>query len=457
MMKKIITTAALLALAATMPEIALGTAAAQSVRNSSTPPPPPPEEGQRRGRRDREATPAPGANPAVSREFGVAYTPLNAATTAQDWPTANTALVALKAVAVSPYERYLASQMEFRIASATSDAARQMTAVDGMIDSNGAPAADATRILVAGGQLAYNAEQYAKAAERIQRALAAGATTEGLPLLRLDALLRSNQLDPAIAYLNELVAAGTATDQMYGIAARGLQEAGRDAELTALLIRRTGLYPTHMNIRATILSYLQNAPEDRGQTIDLMRLMYRSGAMNDRRYYVEYASNLVEDGLPAEALAVVAAGRAANLIPANDATFREIEAGQRDKLTDDRASLPGTERRAAAAADGRLARLAGDAYLGYENYVKAEEMYALALTKSPGESDLINTRIGITRFAAGNFAGANQAFALVTGARAPIARMWEGLVRERLNAASAPTPPAPTPPAPAAPTPPAGG
>ncbi|MEQ1687262.1 MAG: hypothetical protein ABL874_01675 [Sphingopyxis sp.] len=454
MTKKIVTIAALLAVAATMPEITFGTAAAQSVRNSSTPPPAPEEE-QRRGRRSREATPAPGANPAVSREFGAAYAPLNTAVTAQDWPTANTALAALKAVAVSPYELYLASQMEFRIASATSDTARQSLAVDGMIDSNGAPATDSTRILVAGGQLAYNAEQYAKAAERIQRALAAGATTEGLPLLRLDALLRANQLDAALGYFGELVAAGSASDQMYGITARGLQEAGRDAELTALLIRRTGVYPTHMNIRATILSYLQNAPEDRGQTIDLMRLMYRSGAMNDRRYYVEYVSNLVEDGLPAEALAVAAAGRAANIIPAGDTTFREIETGQRDKLTDDRASLPGTERRAAAAADGRLARLAGDAYLGYENYAKAEEMYALALSKSPGDSDLINTRIGITRFTAGNFAGASQAFALVTGARAPIARMWEGLVRERLNAASAPTPPAPAP-APAAPTPPAG-
>ena len=457
-MKKIpLFAASALALSTSMLTMVAAPSIAQSVRNSSEAPPS--DQPRERGRRNREAAPAPTGNPAVSRAFGTAYAPLNTATTARDWPTAETALTALKAVAVSPYELYLTSQMEFRIASGMENRPRQLTAVVGMIESNGAPAADATRILVAGGQLAYNAEQYASAAAYIERAIAAGAstTTEGLPLLRLDSLLRSNQLDAAVAYFGGLDAAGAADDRMYGITARGLQEAGRESELTALLIRRVGLFPTHLNIRASILSYLQNAPEDRGQTIDLMRLMYRSGAMNDRRYYLEYISNLVEDGLPAESIAIIAAGRSANLIPAGDTTFREIESGQRDKLTDDRASLPTTERRAAAAADGRLARLAGDAYLGYENYTKAEEMYQLALTKSPSDSDLINTRIGITRFTAGNYAGAGQAFALVTGARGSIARMWEGLVRGRIAEAAAAAAPPATPAVPATPTPPAGG
>ena len=456
-MKKIpLFAASALALSISMLTMVAAPSIAQGVRNSSEAPPS--DEPRERGRRNREATPAPTANPAVSRAFGAAYAPLNTATTARDWPTSETALTALKAAAVSPYELYLTSQMEFRIASGMENRPRQLTAVVGMIESNGAPATDATRILVAGGQLAYNAEQYASAAAYIERAIAAGAatTTEGLPLLRLDSLLRSNQLDAAVAYFGGLDAASAADDRMYGITARGLQEAGRESELTALLIRRVGLFPTHLNIRASILSYLQNAPEDRGQTIDLMRLMYRSGAMNDRRYYLEYISNLVEDGLPAESIAIIAAGRSANLIPAGDATFREIESGQRDKLTDDRASLPTTERRAAAAADGRLARLAGDAYLGYENYTKAEEMYQLALTKSPSDSDLINTRIGITRFTAGNYAGAGQAFALVTGARGSIARMWEGLVRGRIAEAAAAAAPPATPVAPATPTPPAG-
>ncbi|MEQ1510240.1 MAG: hypothetical protein ABL909_07570 [Sphingopyxis sp.] len=423
---------------------------AQGVRNSSEAPPS--EEGQRRGRRNRDATPAPTANPAVSRAFGAAYPPLNTAVTAQDWPTAETALTALKAAAVAPYELYLASQMEFRIASGMHDNARQMLALDAMIASNGAPALDATRILVAGGQLAYNAEQYAKAADLLQRALAAGSTTEDLPMLRLDSLLRSNQVDPALAYFNEMATAGTATDRMYGIVARSLQQANRNQELSALLIRRVSLFPTHLNFRSSVQSYLLTVPNDRGQSIDLMRLLYRAGAINNRSFYLEYVGNLVEEGLPAEAMAMIAAGRAANLIPAGDTSFREIETSQRDKLTDDRASLPGTERRAATAADGRLARLAGDAYLGYENYVKAEEMYQLALTKSPADSDLINTRLGITRFSAGNFSGAQQAFALVTGARAPVARIWEGLVRERLNPAPALAAPAAAPVAPVPPT-----
>lgn len=397
---------------------------------------------QERRRRGSDSAPAQPANPPVSREFATAYSPLNTAITARDWAAADTALTALKAVAVSPYERYLASQSEFRIASGTTNVPRQLTSVDGMIDSGGAPTADLARLLTAGGQLAYNAEQYAKAAQRVEAAQAAGSTVDNLPLLRVDSLIRSNQLDAALAYAGSLMDAGTATDQIYGIAGRALQEAGRDQDLLALLLRRVNAYPTHTNIRGTVLVYLQNTPEDRGQTIDLMRLIHSSGAMNDRRYYLEYVGNLVEDGLPAEAMAMIAQGRAAGIIPAGDTSFAEIEAGQRDKLADDRASLPGTERRAAAAADGRLARLAGDAYLGYANYAKAEEMYRLALSKSPADGDLINTRLGITRFGAGNYAGAMESFALVTGARGTIARMWEAVTRERLAAASAPTAPA---------------
>ena len=412
---------------------------------------------RRRDRRDREAAAVTPATPQVSPAFGATYAPVNTAITVMDWPTADAALAIMRAAAVSPYELYLTSQTEFRIAAATGNVERQLIAVDGMIDSNGTPATDNARVLVAGGQLAYNARQYAKAAQRIEAAQAAGATTAGLDLLRLDALIRSDQIDAGVAYGNQLITAasgqgGVASDDIFGLVARALQDADRNAELAAVLTRRTAAYPTEGNFRSTVLAILQSTPEDRGRTIDLMRLMHAAGAMNDRRYYLEYVGNLVEEGLPNESVTVIQHGRASGTVEAGDATFNEIEATQRDKLADDRASLPGTERRAAAAADSRLARLVGDAYLGYSNYPKAEEMYQLALTKAGVDTDLIHTRIGIARLGAGNFAGALESFALVQNEpRASIARLWEALVRRQMPAPAAAAPA--NPPVPAAPAP----
>lgn len=399
-------------------------------------------------RRSREGQPQQAATPQVSRPFAQAYQAVNAAIQASDWATADTALAALKAAATSDYEKFVAAQTDFRIAAGQGNAARQATAVTAMIDSNGVPADDQQRIYIAGAQMAYNAQDFANAAARAKRAIELGATNEVLPNLMLDAYLRANQVDQALAAGNEIIARATAAghpapEAVYSVMARGLQEANRTPELMDVLLKRAAAYPNQLNMRSAALVYLQNSPEDRSRTIDAMRLIAAAGAMNDRRYYVEYAQDLAEDALPNEVLTVIAAGRAANLIPAGDPTFRELEATARGNVAEDRASLPGGETRAKAAAEARLATRIGDAYLAYENFAKAEELYTAALSKTGADRDLLNTRLGIARYRAGNFAGALTAFGQVTtGPRAPIARLWEAQTRARSAPAAAPAAPA---------------
>lgn len=411
-------------------------------------------EAQRRPRGE----PAAAATPQVSRPFAAAFTPVNTAITASDWATADAGLPALKAASTTPYEIYVAAQTEFRIASGMRNVPRQLASVDAMIDSTGAPAADLPRLYVAGAQLAYNQEQFAKAASRLEQAIALGNASEEVALLRLDSLLRAGQIEPAIAYGNSVIAghraAGTVVpENLYSLLARGLQEVDREADLASLLVDRAVAYPSEFNFRTAALIYLGVVPDNRGVSIDTLRLMLAAGAANDRRYFVEHVQNLADEGLPYEAVQVITAGRAASLIPATDATFNEIANTQGDKLAEDRTSLPGLERRALAAPDARLATIAADANIGYNNNARAEELYTAALTKTGADADLINTRIGIARFNAGNFTGAIEAFERVQGAvRGPVARLWMALARSR----SAPVAPA-VPAAPAAPaTPPAG-
>lgn len=409
---------------------------------------------QRRNR-NQEAAPAAPATPTVSRPFSVAYQPLQTAMAASDWAAADTALTALKAVAVSEYEKFVAAQSEFRIAVGLQDTARQSVAVTAMIDSNGAPAADAARIYVAGGQQAYNAQNYTVAAQRVKRAIELGSTTEGLPTLLVDSYFRAGQIDQGLAEARgQITAAQTAgrkaPEQVYSLMARELQTADRNPELLEVLIERTDAYPTPANFRTASLIYLQNAPEDRGLSIDVLRLMSAADAMTERRFYVEYVSSLAEDALPNEALEAIAAGRAANLIPAGDTTFGEIETTARANLSEDRASLTGGERRAAASPEARLSTRIADAYLSYGNFAKAEELYIAALGKTGADTGQINTRLGITRYRAGNMAGALEAFGQVEGTRAQTARLWSALIRSKTASAAPAAAPAATPtPAPA--------
>lgn len=407
---------------------------------------------QRRNR-DQAQQPAEADRPQVSRAFATAYGPVNTAITANDFATADAGLPALRAAATTPYELFVYAQTEFRIATAQNNAARQLTALDAMVDSNGAPAADAPRVVVAAGQMAYNARDYAKAAQRFERAIALGSTADNLHILHLDSLLRSNQLDQGLAAARQQIAAAQAAgrpagEQVYSLTARALQEANRTPELLEMLGLRARAYPTAANMRSLGIIFLQNQPDNRGTTLDVMRTLTEANALDDRRYFVEYAAAAVEEGLPNEAIAVVNAARTSGRAPANDTTFNEILQSQNAKLAEDRSSLPGSARRAREVPEARLATLTGDAFMSYGQYPQALEMYALALTKNNADANLLNTRIGMARFRSGDIAGARQAFEAVQGPRATIAAMWLGLIDQRAAAAPA---------APAAPTaPPAG-
>lgn len=411
---------------------------------------------QNRRNRDRDQAPAAPATPQVSRAFGAAYGPIQTAMGASDWATADAALPAARAAAATEYERYLVARADFAIGAGQANPARQLAAANAMIESNGIPAAEQARVYLAAGQLAYNSEQYAMAAERVQRAIELGSTTPNLSTLVIDAHFRAGQLDQGLAVFRSVVAAATAAGQkapenIYSLAARELQEADRTAELMTVLVERANAYPTEANLRSSALIYLQSLPPaatrpeevyQRGLSIDALRLMRAANAMNDRRFYVELVSNLAEDALPNEVLAVIAEGEAANLVPATgDAFFAERKQTARDNLAEDRASLAGGERRAIADPSARLSTRVADAYYAYENWAKAEELYTAALGKAEADTGLINLRIGQTRYRAGNFAGALEAFAQVTeGDRATLARLWEAHTRSKLPAEASTAP-----------------
>jgi hypothetical protein len=69
-------------------------------------------------------------------------------------------------------------------------------------------------------------------------------------------------------------------------------------------------------------------------------------------------------------------------------------------------------------------------------------MYQLAVTKGGADSDLARIRLGIAQVKQGQLDAAKAAFGQVTGARAPVARMWLAYVGTKTASPTPPTPPA---------------
>jgi len=108
----------------------------------------------------------------------------------------------------------------------------------------------------------------------------------------------------------------------------------------------------------------------------------------------------------------------------NDMFVTDAIAQAKGRIPADKASLPGLERDAMKAADGKTAQATADAYLSYDNPAKAEEFYKLALSKGNVDKDRATMRLGIAQVDQDKFEDAKASFAAVGGIRAPLAKLW---------------------------------
>jgi hypothetical protein len=165
------------------------------------------------------------------------------------------------------------------------------------------------------------------------------------------------------------------------------------------------------------------------ESLDLGRLFVRCGALdNDKQYvsreYLEYVESAAPRRLPGESLKVLQLGISKGVLNAADISVSDAMTQAKGRITADKASLPGLERDAKTAADGKTALAAADAFLSYDDPVKAEELYKLALTKGNVDKDRALTRLGIAQTDQNKIDDAKATFAQVGGVRAPLAKLW---------------------------------
>lgn len=175
-------------------------------------------------------------------------------------------------------------------------------------------------------------------------------------------------------------------------------------------------YPNPTNWRDALVIFRDSNKFDDQGNLDILRLMRANNALAGERDYVEYAETAALRGYPGESSEVLKEGVAKGTLDAKKPMVKELQAAVNPKVASDKGSLPGLEKEANKAPNGRSALATADAYLGYGNYQKAAELYRLALKKGGVDANVVNTRLGLSLGKTGDKAGAEAALKAVTGA-----------------------------------------
>lgn len=382
----------------------------------------------------------------LSPEFVKAAKPAQDAINAKDFATAAPLVPQLEAMAKNDDEKYVAAQLRLVLTSGQVSAAQTAggpvneTALVGPLDTLIAnpvtPAADRAHYQYLRGSLAFNGKQYAQAIQYLTQAKQGGYVDARDPG-NVDLMIAQSKMDSGDvaggsadfeAAMAKAQAGGKPAPESYYKYVISRANKAKNKPLTITWLNRYAkAYPTPQTWHDVLITYGLSSPSvdvlDKGQRIDLYRLLHDTKALSDQSLYEEYAQDLVDRGLPTEAEAILKEGQATGKLTAGKALTDALrQASSQAKLE---GSLAPLEAKARNAADGKLATQTADGYLSQGNNAKAADLYKVALTKGGVNADEVNTHLGIALSRSGDKAGAAAAFAQVkTGVRGDLATFW---------------------------------
>ncbi len=382
-------------------------------------------------KKDKAEAAAPaGFQPQLGKPFRAAAGPVQAALKAQDAAASQTALAALAPTASTPDEKFYLAQFKLNLAGITKDPKAQAAAVDEILASGSAGANEAPgKFQYFSGLFAYQGNDYAKAAQRLQEAQTAGYKADDLNIMLADASFRQGLLPQGSAaadraFADKKAAGQPVPESWYKVVVSQTYKAKDYPSTNRYMRQMIASYPTPTNWRDALVLYRDSAKLDPTLAMDVFRLMRSAKALDGERDYYEYALYADQRGLPGEAKGVIDEGYALGKAPRTSKALADVYGSAQGKVAADRASLAKSETAANGSASGKLASSTGDAYLGYGEDAKAAALYRVALQKGGVDVDAVNTHLGIALARQGQVAEARTAFASVKGPRAEIANYW---------------------------------
>jgi hypothetical protein len=340
---------------------------------------------------------------------------------------------AAQAAARNTDDKYLVAKLQLQHALDTKDKVAQRAAVEAILASGGADAAEASTLNSYIGGEAFASGNYALAETSYAARLATNPDDLDAVVNLARTKMELKKDAEALTLLQQAISLSKARGQnaqdSWYTNALAIAHRQKNTAAAAELARETlKLYPNQQNFKNLVAITQPLLGKDNEAFADLLRLMQVSGNMNSSTDYLrlaeyyDYARNW-----GAAQTVLQAAAKAGKTSAAHSALLSKVSA----RIAEDKAALPGAEAKARAGSNGALALSLASIYAGYQDYAKAADLYRVALQKGGVDANLVNTRLGMAMAMAGNRAEAEAALSKVTGIRAPLAGLWMAWLAQR--------------------------
>ena len=378
-----------------------------------------------------------------SKEYIAAFKPMQDGLNANPVDVAAlTALIpGIVALSVSPDEKLATGNAIYSVGVKANDYATQFKGMTLMIESGKLAPEQIGQFNFAAYQLATALKRYTESRTYLQSAIDANysspsVTPSALQIAMGESLISDNRVDEGLQYILNAVkmqkASGQPVEQEWY--KRGLSVAYNNEKpivydfATAWVVDfpSRGNWRDSINIARNLNSF--EAPE----MLDLMRLAFTLDAMDNKQEYIDYIEAADGRRLPKEVETVINQGYSSGKVSKDDIFVADTLKLASGRIAADRADLPSLEKDArAATAALRTVTAAGDTFLSYGDYAKAEEFYQKALGMAGVDQATVLTRLGIAQTKQGKTDEAQATLAKVTGKRASIAKLWGAYAKSK--------------------------
>ena len=371
------------------------------------------------------------SKPGNTKAFAEAYEPVAALANAEgaDYASAKAQLPAVMAAVGNEADRYMAGQLTLVLGNKLSDKTLQRQGLEAMLASGQVPAEQVGQFQFFVGNLAFEAKDWAAARAALQAAADAGYTETDPQGLIVETYFAGGQQAEGLRYLSDLVKARQAAGQQVpdNWLLRGLKVAyegnltQQANDYSALLVANN---PTPQNWTNALQVVNALNQLDTQAQLDLLRLMRETGAMKQRREFVDYVEAADARRLANEVLAVLDEGVKAGVFTPTDTYYTEVKALADGRAAADRKEAPTLVGEARSASTGVTAQGVADTFFSFGSYTEAADMYQVALEKGVKDREMILTRLGIAQAQAGEREKARATLQQIAGPRATVAKMW---------------------------------
>ncbi|BBC73069.1 conserved hypothetical protein [Altererythrobacter sp. B11] len=375
--------------------------------------------------------------PKNSKKFSEAYQPVAKIVNEEggDYASAKSMLPGVIAAVENDADRFFAGNLSLMLGNKLNDKALQRQGLQMMVDSGQTTPEQVGQFNFFIGNLAYDAKDYDAARTALMAAKQAGYVdpNDNLDPLLAETYFASGQAAQGVTFIEGLAkerkAAGQAVPDQWLLRALQMAYNGKmNQEANDLSVLLVSSNPTQKNwVAALQVVNAINSLDPQAQ-LDLFRLMRETNSLTERQEFVGYIEAADPRIMSNEVQKVLDAGVAAGALSASDEYYADVKRVVDTRKAQDRAEAPGLVKEAQGAATGSKALSAGDVLLSLDENQQAADMYQMAIDKGGVDQQVALTRLGIAKAKAGDYAGAREALAKVTGPRQIVARAWMAYV-----------------------------